>query len=482
MAIKLGQSLRQTQSLAMTPQLQQAIKMLTLTHLEMAHMIGQEMVENPVLEEDEKEFNKEELKEELGKEKKEQDTIEGSRDDFDWDSYVNSYNTSSSSPPSGMVERRSKDDFINYENMVSEGETLADHLRWQLKMESLSPDEWRLADEVIYNLKDDGYLGIPFGDILKKFPNMEKDQAQMILEMIHSLDPVGCACFTLKECLLVQAYHLTPTPHLVISILENHLEDLKNKNYQNIVDGLGASKKEIMDAQQVISTFVPKPGRLISSAPIEYIVPDIYIKEIAGEFQITLNNDGIPPLRVSKLYQSIMQNKGDKKAQGYIREKLKSALWLIKSIENRQKTIEKVTRAILEKQPDFFKKGASHLKPMILRDIAEEVGVHESTVSRATTNKYVHTPLGIFELKFFFNSGIGGKDGGIDIAAEGLKLKIKDLIDQEDPVKPLSDQKIADLLKRDKVVVARRTIAKYRELMDIPSSSKRRKRKRKSQK
>ena len=473
MAIKLGQSLKQTQNLTMTPQLQQAIKMLTLTHLEMADVISQEMIENPILEESDKEYSKSDLEKNDPKNKEKEQMLDGSKDQFDWESYVDSYNSNSSSMPTGVKERYSKDDFINYENMVSDSMSLADHLEWQLRMESLTQEEWKLANLIIHNLKEDGYLEIPFDEILKELPDYDSEDAYALLLMIQSLDPVGCACFTLQECLLIQAHHIKPTPHLVITLINDHLEDIKNKDYEKISEVTGARVEEIKDAEAIMASFSPKPGYLVSAAPTQYIAPDIYVHFVGDELQVSLNDDGIPKLRVSKLYQKLMKQDSGEGAKDYIKDKLRSALWLIKSIENRQKTIEKVSRAIVERQPEFFTKGASHLKPMILKDIAEEIGVHESTVSRATTNKYMHTPLGIFELKYFFNTSIGAKNGGVDIAAEGLKLKIKELIDQENKKKPLSDQKIVTLLGQDNVIVARRTVAKYREMMDIPSSSKR---------
>jgi RNA polymerase sigma-54 factor len=215
---------------------------------------------------------------------------------------------------------------------------------------------------------------------------------------------------------------------------------------------------------------------LVSSEEIQYVVPDIFIKQVGDEFVVQLNDDGVPRLRVSKLYQKLMQKaQTTDEAHDYIQDKLRSAMWLIKSIENRQKTIEKVANAIVKYQPEFFKKGPAYMRPMILKDIANEIGMHESTVSRVTTNKYMHTPLGTFELKYFFNAGIGGKNGGIDIASESLKMKIKELVANEDPRKPLSDQKIVDILKQSDIKVARRTVAKYREILNILPSSKRKK-------
>jgi RNA polymerase sigma-54 factor len=252
------------------------------------------------------------------------------------------------------------------------------------------------------------------------------------------------------------------------------LEDLLKKDFDGIQKKTSSDYESIKSAAMMISNFHPRPGKIVSPDEIEYIVPDIYVKEVGGKLVVEVNDDGVPQLKISRLYRSLLKNSGnDKKTKEYVQEKLRSALWLIKSIENRQKTIEKVANAIIKFQPEFFKKGAEHLKPMILRDVAAEIGVHESTVSRVTTNKYMRTPLGIFELKYFFNAGVGGKNGGVDIAAESLKCKIKALIDGENPKKPLSDQKIATLLKEKGIVVARRTVAKYRESMDILSSSKR---------
>jgi len=234
-------------------------------------------------------------------------------------------------------------------------------------------------------------------------------------------------------------------------------------------------QEKIKEAELIIHTFHPRPGRLVGGDDTQYVVPDIFVVEVAGDFVVQINDEGVPRLKISNLYKSMMQNKNseDNKAKEYVQDKLRSAMWLIKSIQNRQRTIEKVANAIVRQQKEFFKKGPQFLKPMILKNIAEEIGMHESTVSRVTTNKFMHTPIGVFELKYFFNAGIGGKDGGIDISGEVLKIKIKQLVDNESPKRPLSDQKIAELLSREDVAVARRTVAKYREIMGIASSSQR---------
>lgn len=478
---KMSLNLKQSQSLMMTPQLQQAIKLLTLTHLEMTSVIAKEMVENPMLEETGGESSKLEIaKDGQANNEATSDNFSGpelidkGKDNFDWDKYVENYNSTSSTPYT--KESFSKDDGPNYENMVSQGANLQEHLEWQLRMESLLEEEWNFAKAIIHNLNEEGYLEDNIEDYISAC-ELEREDALEILKMIQHLDPIGCATSSLRDCLLVQAQLLDEPAPLVNILIKDHLDDLIRKDYKKIEKETGITKDKVQDAEHILHTFNPKPGRLINPTPTQYVVPDIYIKDIGGELVVRLNDEGVPRLRVSNLYQGLIkQAKGaaaDDEASEYVQEKLRSAMWLIKSIENRQKTIEKVAHAIIRYQPEFFKKGAVALKPMILKDIANEIGVHESTVSRVTTNKFVHTPLGIFELKYFFNSGIGGKNGGVDIASESLKLKIKELIANEDERKPLSDQKIADVLKKNDIAVARRTVAKYREMMNILPSSKR---------
>ncbi|MEI8346355.1 MAG: RNA polymerase factor sigma-54 [Pseudomonadota bacterium] len=484
MAIKLGQSLRMQQNLMMTPQLQQAIKLLTLTHLELTNVIAQEMVENPMLEElqegdsmvEATDKGGEELQRlesenvELRPENFEQPALK--KDDFDWQNYLEGYNSYSYSPPS--MATSDPDDAPNYENIVSKGMTLADHLEWQLRMENLSTEQWELADMIIHNVNDDGRLEIAFDELIAQC-KLNREEAFDVLYMVQRLDPVGCAAQNLKDCLLAQARILGEGSPLLELLIDNHLEDLQRKDYEKIHKISGISVDKIKAAEEILHSFHPKPGRLVSPGETQYIVPDIYVVEVGGKFVVRVNDDGIPRLRVSQLYQHLLgkSSNGDAKAKEYVQEKLKSALWLIKSIQNRQKTIIKVADAIVAQQQEFFRKGAQFLRPMVLRDIAGEIGMHESTVSRVTTNKYMHTPMGLFELKYFFNSGLGGKNGSVDISSEALKLKIKALVTNENPKRPLSDQKLAELLSRDDVVIARRTVAKYREMLDIASSAQR---------
>lgn len=482
MAVKLSQNLKQTQNLMMTPQLQQAIKLLTLTHLEMTNVIAEEMVENPMLEEmggdvdggdkNEADYKVENLEMQNQEAKTENfdDSMMSNESDFDWQSYVESFDTTSSSPPN--MATQDFDELPNYENIISKGKSLAEHLEWQLRMEELSELEWELATKIIHNINDDGYLEAPFEEILSSV-KIDRDDAENIWEMIQKLDPVGCGCESLEDCLLIQAKVAEERSPLLEKIIRHHLKDLQNRDFEKIAKITGVSEDQIKEVVELLHNFHPKPGRLISSQETHYIVPDIYVKEVGGEFQVQLNDDGVPRLRISQLYKSMLKQGSDSKAKEFVQDKLRSALWLIKSIQNRQRTIEKVSNAIVRKQQDFFKKGPRFLKPMVLKDVANEIGMHESTVSRVTTNKYMHTPIGLFELKYFFNTGIGGKNGGVDISSEALKIKMKSLIDNENPARPLSDQKIAELLSREGVEVARRTVAKYREMMGILSSAKR---------
>ncbi len=486
MAVKISQSLKQSQNLMMTPQLQQAIKLLTLTHLEMTSVIAEEMVENPMLEEfgngnespdkkSEDDYNVEKLESqgaEARSENFDEAPVISKDDDFDWQKYVETYNNSSSTP--SMVGPASNDDTPNYENIISKGKSLADHLEWQLRMEELTDQELDLGIEIIHNINDDGYLSVSYDEIISK-TELDRDHAFDVFEMVQRFDPVGCGAANLTDCLLAQARIAEERSPLLEKIITFHLEDLHRKDFSKISKETGASTDIIMETAKLLHQFHPKPGRLVADQDTHYITPDIYVVEVGGEFVVQVNDEGIPRLRISKLYQELLAtSKGEKsEASEYVMDKLKSARWLLKSIQTRQQTIYKVSKAIVRQQQEFFKKGPKYLKPMILKDVANEIGMHESTVSRVTTNKYMHTPIGLFELKYFFNTGIGGKNGADDISSEVLKLKIKELVANESPKKPLSDQKIADLLSRDDVKVARRTVAKYREMLGIESSSKR---------
>jgi RNA polymerase sigma-54 factor len=328
---------------------------------------------------------------------------------------------------------------------------------------------------IIGNINDDGYLDANFEELIAE-SGLKRLEAFDILEIIQRLDPVGCGSVNLQECLLAQARISEERSPLLEKIIRDHLEDLQSKNFEKISKVLGVTSEQVKKTSLLLQNFHPKPGRLIATPETHYILPDIFVVEVAGEFQVQVNDEGIPRLKISKLYQEMIKKGAGHKtdeASEFVKEKLRSAEWLIKSIQNRQKTIEKVSKAIVAKQQEFFKKGPKLLKPMVLKDVANEIGMHESTVSRVTTNKYMHTPLGTFELKYFFNTGIGGKDGGTDIASEVLKMKIKAIFEAENPLKPLSDQKVVEILAKENLTVARRTVTKYREMLGVMPSSKR---------
>jgi len=450
--------------------------------MEMANVIAHEMTENPLLEERGAEdfVNKAEDPNitSLEREVREADPdnliekplMTNQNDNFDWQNYLNA--DESGKLASGSFERKSINDFPNYENMVSKGKTLAEHLEWQLRMDHLNEEEWRIANFIIGNINDDGYLAMPFDELLEELEADEGD-ALHVLDKIQNLDPIGCGARNLTDCLLAQATILEDRSPLMEKIIKNHLEDIKLKDFSKIVKETGNSLEEVNNAIEGLNQFNPKPGRLISPADIQYVVPDVYIVEVSGEFVVAVNEEGVPRLKISNMYKDLLkQEVGGAEVKDYVQDKLRSAVWLIKSIEKRQKTIYRVAEAIVKHQQGFFKKGVEYLRPLTLKKIADEIGVHESTVSRVTTNKYMHTPLGVFELKYFFMSGVGGTSGE-EVSSEVLKVKIKNLIELESPNRPLSDQKVADLLGREGIKVARRTIAKYRESLGILSSSKR---------
>jgi RNA polymerase sigma-54 factor len=372
---------------------------------------------------------------------------------------------------------RGYEELPSYETNLSKGEDLVDHLEWQVRMSDMVEEERRFAALVIGNLDEKGYLtieGLAPAEVVPKLAEeaeLNPEDAEEILKMIQQFDPVGVASRDLKECLRIQAQHAR-MDELVLRIIDDHLPDLERRNYQAIAKKLNVEVDEVYDVTQVIADLEPRPARNFVTAQPHYIEPDVWVHKVGERYFVVANDDGMPRLKISGFYRSAMQGKPE--AKEYIQNKLRSAQWLIRSIDQRRKTIERVTECIVDKQRDFFERGIEHLKPMILRDIAEEVGMHESTISRVTSNKYVATPRGLFELKFFFNSAIK-RSAEDDIASESVKQAIKKLIDSEDTRRPHSDQKIVELLAQQKIVIARRTVAKYREMAGILSSSKRKK-------
>jgi RNA polymerase sigma-54 factor len=488
MALELKLAPKLTQQLVITPQLQQAIKLLQLTRLELVDMISQEMKENPLLEEEEEGRESAEAETETESPVAEQEGGETSiepehtpevkgngegTDEFDWENYLENSNLTpfqKISPNSPDGEERP-----SFENFLTKRTTLTDHLQWQLQLSRFTEQEHGVGILIIGNLDEDGYLKISLEDICSE-SELPIEDVERVLKRIQQFDPMGVAARDLKECLLIQLEQITPRDLLAEKIVSEHLSLLKNRNYPALAKRLGVSLDRVDRAASLISKLDPKPGKAFGGEVIQEIIPDVYVYKIEGEYVIYLNDEGIPRLKVNSLYRNIIDGSrlapdGDRK---YIQEKFRSALWLIRSIHQRQRTIYKVTKSIVKFQREFLDRGIQFLKPLVLRDVAEDIQMHESTISRVTHNKYVHTPQGIYELKYFFNAGITSTQGET-LASESVKNLVREIIAKEDPKKPYSDEKLVQILEGMNIHIARRTVSKYREMMKILSSNERRK-------
>jgi len=487
MALELRQQLKLTQQLVMTPQLQQAIKLLQLSQIELIETIDQELEINPVLEESESEdipssndtdrSNSHQEEEpdsyetqpptlassELEKIPWEENAIQ----DINWKDFWDEDNRSSL--PAYSFEKK---EAPNYENFFTRTTDLKEHLTWQLQMSHFDDVERKNACLIIGNLDRNGYLRTTIEEIAEEV-ECAPQQVEDVLKKIQLFDPVGVAARDLKECLLVQMDHLGINDPLVCELVSEHLNYIERHNYQAMAKATGQSLEEIAQAIEIITNLEPCPGRPFSSEEIHYIVPDIYVYKVDDEYVVTLNDEGIPRLRISSFYRDAIKNGiAAPSAKDFIQGKLKSALWLIRSIQQRQKTIYRVTKSIVTFQREFMDKGIAYLKPLILRTVADDIEMHESTISRVTTNKYVHTPQGIFELKFFFSASLG-RDDGSDVASYSVKEQIRQMIQAEDLTQPYSDKQIVEILAKNHIRIARRTVAKYRDLMGILPSSRR---------
>jgi RNA polymerase sigma-54 factor len=489
MALELKQQLRLSQQLVMTPQLQQAIKLLQLSRLELVNLVQKELEENPVLEEAAENEGEEGAADAPSDEAAETEAAAAAEEpaqsepasgeepepsdaekvaDVDWENYLEAY------PQTGMREVRDDDDRPPFEATLTRRDTLGEHLLWQLHMASLEEQELLAAEYIIGNLDDRGYLLSTVEEVAKQ-SGVPLEVVERTLTRVQDLDPAGVGARDLRECLLIQVRILGITDPVVGRILDEALDPLIQRDFRGVARRLGISIEEVAEAARVIGSLEPRPGRAFGGEDPVYIVPDIYVYKIGDEFHIVLNDDGLPRLRISNLYREVLARGGDtpKDTRAYVHDKVRSAMWLIKSIHQRQRTIYKVMQSIIKFQRDFFEKGIDHLKPLNLRDVADDIEMHESTVSRVTTNKYAHTPQGIFELKYFFNSSINRLDGE-SIASESVKDRILHLIRNEDPRRPLSDQRIAEMLRVHNIDIARRTVTKYREALNLLSSTKRR--------
>ncbi len=483
MALEIKQTPKLVQQLVITPQLQQAIRLLQLTRLELVDMISQEMKDNPLLEEVEEgeqapgEAPTAEAEEKTAQELERTPEVKGEGEtpeainEFDWENYLDNYNLT----PYQRVSGQEGEERPSFENFLVKKTTLSDHLFWQLQFSRFTEEEHRVGTWIIGNLDEDGYLKIPLEDIVADV-NVPVETIERALRKIQQFDPMGIAARDLRECLLIQLEGMIVRNPVAEAIVSEHLSLLKNRNHPALAKRLGVSLDRVNEAAFMISKLDPKPGRAFGGETVQEIVPDVYIYKVEGEYVIYLNDDEIPRLRVNNLYRSILTNsrpviEEDKK---YIQEKLRSALWLIRSIHQRQRTIYKVAKSIVKFQKEFLDKGIQFLKPLVLRDVAEDIQMHESTISRVTNNKYAYTPQGIYELKFFFNTGIASSQGE-DLASESVKSLVREIIAKEDPKKPYSDEKLVQILKGMNIHIARRTISKYRESMKILSSNERRK-------
>ena len=491
--MELRQYLKLSQQLVMTPQLQQAIKLLQLSRLEMSSLVRDQLTENPLLEDtretEQSESTREERREVAARDFERSTATASAGDeaglmpgggsdapvprdgqDVDWKTFVENYQYFGSTPGTGV--KLSNDELPSVEQTLSRRSSLHDHLEWQVHLTQFTPDENEIACHIVGNINEDGYLkDISLEEIAER-TGSDFDAVEEVLLRIQEFDPVGVGARDLQECLLIQAQAFFPENRIVYKVIRDHLGDIEKRNMAPILRALKIDKEDLREALRVIGNMEPKPGRGFVTEEPQYITPDVYVYKVGDDYVTVLNEDGMPKLKISNFYRNLLHTNPSNREKEYIQDKFRSAVWLIRSIHQRQNTIRKVTESIVRFQREFLDKGVQQLRPLILRDVAEDIGMHESTVSRVTTNKYVHTPQGIFELKYFFNSRISGTRGE-DLASESVKMRIKHLIETEDKKRPHSDQKLVDLLRRDSIDIARRTVAKYREMLGILSSSKR---------
>jgi len=393
-----------------------------------------------------------------------------SLDKLDWREYLENY---SNNWQDGEVANDDDERRQALENTLTRKNSLEDHLIGQLRESSLDREQQRIAATIIYNLNNDGYLETPLAELAAQLETSE-EAVEAVLKPLQRFDPPGVAARDLRECLLAQLRNLGMEESLAARIVLKHLDLLEKHRYAEIGRALGVGLDMVREAAKTISLLEPKPGRDYGGAEPSYIVPDVYIQKVGNDFVVTLNESAVPRLRLANYYQRVLNDGAvEAETKEYLQERLRSARWLVKSIYQRLQTIFKVANSIVKFQRAFFEHGVGHLKPLVLKDVAEDIGMHESTISRATANKYAHTPRGIFELKFFFTSGVKATDGE-DVSAETVKERIRALVAAEGQENPLSDQAIAEILRNEQINIARRTVAKYRQALGILPSSRRR--------
>jgi RNA polymerase sigma-54 factor len=469
MAIQQKLHTKLVQKLILTPSLQQAIKLLPMSTLELAELLNQEMVENPMLEE----VPTEELQPaEQPAEKPETPATTSKTDaweDADYEYFFGDYLDDGYRPRTPQEVK----ELPPIENTLSTAASLADHLRWQLSLQTDDDSVKAIGDAIVGNLDDDGYLVASVEEIaqMAEWPVAEVERA---LQHVQTFDPIGVAARDLQECLTLQLRYLGLGGTITERIVTDHLKLLQNHQVPEIARRLGVTVDELKEHIEIIRNLDPKPGSRYNPNQSQYVIPDVYVAKVEDQYVAMLNEEGLPQLRISPVYRRLLDKGGDNtdETRAYVKDKFRSALWLIKSVDQRQKTIHKVATSIINFQREFLDFGIEHLRPLVLRDVANDIGMHESTVSRVVNNKYMHTPQGVFEMKFFFHSGISSSYGD-SVSSVTIKQRIRKIIENEDPRKPLSDSKIVSILQKEGLMLARRTIAKYREELKIPTSNQR---------
>jgi RNA polymerase sigma-54 factor len=455
-------NVRLSQRLAMTPSLLQKIELLTLNRMELSELLTQELTENPVLEEIPEASDGEIV--DRAKEKAAQEESDG-YDDVDYESFFGEY---LGSTYQGR-EFESTDDKPSFDLFLASESSLIDHLNWQLNLSEMPRDVHQIASYMVGNINDDGYLTTTLEEIAAAF-DVPLEKVQAALDVVQELDPTGVGARDLQECLLLQIRAAGLSGTLVEHLVQDHLGLLQAKKYKDIAKSLGCELDDISRALDTIRRFSPKPGEKFSSGKPMYIQPDVYIYKVGDEYQISVNDDGMPKLRLNKSYRELLKGSGvSKDTKSFIKERFRSAIELLKSIDQRQQTIYRVCVAVINRQTEFLDRGLMYLRPMLIKDIAEELGVHSSTISRVVANKYAHTPQGVIELRKFFTVGVESSEGE-NVSIVHVKEKIKKIIANENSSKPLSDQKIAKVLNQEGIQITRRTVAKYRDQMHLPGS------------
>jgi RNA polymerase sigma-54 factor len=465
MGLELRQQLKLSQQLVMTPQLQQAIKLLQLSRLELLETVQQELMENPFLDEPETEADVSESTEKITESQAEEELVRNA----DWENYLGEF--SSTSKQSNSRDSEIPEEGLSFEARLASKPTLEGHVNWQMRLSNFTDNEIAIGEIVLGNIDVNGYLQASTDEIISMVQATEAE-VESVIKRIQRLDPVGIAARTPRECLLIQMDVLGYDDPILVSLVRDHLEDLEKNRYKPLARKFKISMDELKGYLDLLQTLDPLPGTNFSSSEPHYVSPDVHVYKYDDEFVVILNEDGLPRIQMNEFYMESMKGSAGKEKE-YFQEKMRSAAWLMKSLYQRQRTLYKVVESIVRFQRGFFENGVTKLNPLILKEVAEDIEMHESTVSRITTSKYVSTPHGIFELKFFFNSALDINDGS-QVGSESVKALIKKMIAEEDTKKPLSDELIGEILKKNlDVNIARRTVAKYRSALNIPSSSKR---------